>query len=110
MGAVWIAPEEIAMNWDRYDTPMGPAGYLVTDVCANDVCQVLIDRGLFYLCGAKPGQESAFGCGRWFCGQHLFQITNDLALCDGCKAARIEELRVPAGQGTARWTSSRRNR
>lgn len=60
------------MGYARYDTPLGPAGYAVTDTCHHDGCDMEIDRGLGHLCGDEPGCETEDSCGRWFCGGHLF--------------------------------------
>lgn len=46
------------------------AGYSVETVCEQDGCTERIDRGLAYLCGATPGGDE-YGCGGYFCGQHL---------------------------------------
>jgi hypothetical protein len=60
------------MGYARYDTPMGPAGYAVEDVCHEDGCSAEIDRGLGYLCGSEPGRPDEHGCGKWFCEEHLY--------------------------------------
>lgn len=59
------------MGYAYYGTPLGPAGYSVTDTCHHSRCPVEIDRGLAHLCGNEPGREDEVGCGRWFCGTHL---------------------------------------
>lgn len=46
------------------------AGYSVATVCEEDGCEENIDRGLVHLCGATPGGDE-YGCGGYFCGQHL---------------------------------------
>lgn len=50
-------------------------------------CDESIDRGLGFLCGDQPGRPSEFGCGRWFCGQHLFSApepVDGLGICGPC--------------------------
>jgi hypothetical protein len=77
------------MGYARYGTPMGPAGYDVDDVCHEEGCSEAIDRGLDCLCGGVPGYADEFGCGRWFCGEHLFMAPAHIelaggGLCGGC--------------------------
>ena len=59
------------MGYAWYETPMGPGGYAVEDVCFEDGCSEPIDRGLSYLCGTQPGRPDEHGCGHWFCDAHL---------------------------------------
>ncbi|MCD9144359.1 hypothetical protein [Streptomyces albireticuli] len=47
------------------------AGYSVVAVCDESGCAEQIDRGLACLCGTHPGGDE-YGCGGYFCGQHLF--------------------------------------
>ncbi|WP_328632011.1 hypothetical protein [Streptomyces sp. NBC_00356] len=47
------------------------AGYSVEATCEQDGCQEQIDRGLAHLCGAQPGGDE-YGCGGYFCGEHLY--------------------------------------
>lgn len=80
------------MGYAYYDTPLGPAGYSVDDTCHEPDCTEAIDRGLAYLCGDTPGAPDEYGCGKWYCGDHLFstptsiQITGE-GLCCSCLAA-----------------------
>lgn len=60
------------MGYGSYETPLGTGGYNVPDLCNLDGCTEEIDRGLAYLCGNYPGVPEGGGCGRWFCGSHLF--------------------------------------
>jgi len=60
------------MGYAIYETPLGPAGYGVEDVCHEEGCTEEIDRGVAYLCGDQPGRPSERGCGRWFCSGHLY--------------------------------------
>src|SRR5690348_3338343 len=78
------------MGWARYGTPLGDAGYAVDDTCHRDGCDERIDRGLAYLCGSEPGRESETGCGRWFCGAHLYGLPDAVegilggGMCEPC--------------------------
>lgn len=45
------------------------AGYAVEATCDQDGCDAEIDRG--HLCGRTPG-GGEYGCGGYFCGQHLW--------------------------------------
>lgn len=49
------------------------AGYGVRATCDQHDCDAEIDRGLGYLCGSEPHDETDDnpGCGRYFCGDHL---------------------------------------
>lgn len=72
------------MGYAFYDTPHGPAGYGVDDVCHVEGCTAEIDRGLSYLCGDHPISPE-IGCGWWFCADHLFYaIDAEQSLCGGC--------------------------
>lgn len=59
------AAYEVYRNGEKIE-----AGYAVEAVCDKDGCNEKIDRGLAYLCGQTPGGDE-FGCGGYFCGQHL---------------------------------------
>lgn len=74
------------MGYAWYDTPMGPGGYGVEDVCFEGECGTKIDRGLSYLCGMTPGRADEHGCGHWFCDAHLYAapIGIDGYLCNNC--------------------------
>lgn len=74
------------MGYAWYDTPMGPGGYAVEDVCFEGECDTTIDRGLSYLCGTTPGRADEHGCGHWFCDAHLYAapIGIDGYLCNNC--------------------------
>jgi len=60
------------MGYAVYDTPRGPAGYGIPDVCHTAGCAERIDRGLGFLCGNQPGAADEYGCGWWFCAEHLY--------------------------------------
>lgn len=86
-----------AMGYAWYDTPMGEAGYGVEDVCNLDGCEEKIDRGLAFLCGEQPGRKGEHGCGRWFCGEHLFGLPDAVegiaggGMCKACIDAFYEK-------------------
>lgn len=57
-------------------------GYYVRAICDEDGCEAHIDRGLAYVCGGMhDGGE--WGCGRYFCGDHLF-FGGPTQLCPSC--------------------------
>jgi hypothetical protein len=73
------------------------AGYSVEAVCEETGCEQDIDRGLYHLCGNTPGGDE-YGCGGYFCGQHLFLGSGapvSEGLCERCdrryKAAHPED-------------------
>lgn len=75
------------MGYAFYDTPMGEAGYSVEDICHKEGCDEEIDRGLGFLCGNTPGQADEYGCGRWFCGDHLCCAPAEVEIIGGlCEA------------------------
>lgn len=77
------------MGYAYYDTQLGPAGYSVEDVCHEPECDEAIDRGLAYLCGNVPGYEwDEFGCGRWYCGDHLFMPPEGIEITGGGLCSR----------------------
>lgn len=57
----------------RRDGETIEAGYGVEAVCEEDGCTEKIDRGLGCLCGGMPGGDE-YGCGGYFCGQHLYGV------------------------------------
>jgi hypothetical protein len=74
------------MGYGSYQTPLGLAGYNIEDVCNRDNCRAKIDRGMAFLCGDQPGHQTEAGCGRWFCGHHLFGTGqgDGLSRCSDC--------------------------
>jgi hypothetical protein len=48
-------------------------GYGVRATCDLKGCKTKIDRGLGYVCGNMHG-GGEFGCGRYFCSEHLTYI------------------------------------
>ncbi len=75
------------MGYAIYETPMGDAGYAVSDICHEEGCTEKIDRGVAYLCGDQPGYQSEYGCGRWFCGEHMYGGPEE-SLGGHCRACR----------------------
>lgn len=66
------------MGYARYTVILNgetiDAGYDVPDICHQDGCSTVIDRGLDFLCGERPGDnEPGHGCGRYFCNAHLYE-------------------------------------
>lgn len=59
------------------------AGYNVADICNRPDCNIEIDRGMAYLCGAVPGGDE-YGCGGYFCGEHL--LVGSPPQCERCRA------------------------
>jgi hypothetical protein len=75
------------------------AGYGVEDVCNLAVCTVDIDRGLGFLCGQRPGGDE-FGCGHYFCADHLFyaQVGDaSVQVCEKCLDVINADLLDPDG-------------
>lgn len=73
------------------------AGYSVETVCEEDGCTEQIDRGLGYLCGKTPGGDE-YGCGGYYCGQHLYIGPNDDTgdLCERCTQAYARQVAATA--------------
>ncbi|WP_433363901.1 hypothetical protein [Streptosporangium sp. CA-115845] len=71
---------EVYRNGERIE-----AGYAVEDTCNRDGCEAKIDRGLGCLCGHTPGGDE-FGCGHYFCEEHLFVSMRDdePQMCEPC--------------------------
>lgn len=65
-------------NWQR------DIGYGVPAICDHPDCEVEIDRGLGYVCGADAfGGEK--GCGLFFCSQHQVDLHQR---CERCAKRR----------------------
>ena len=79
------------MGYARYQTAPGLAGYSVEDTCHESGCGEKIDRGLAYLCGGTPGSPDEFGCGEWFCGEHLFMPRGMHATIPGGQCERCAD-------------------
>lgn len=72
-----------AVGWDAHW--QRDVGYGVPSICDQPGCGAQIDRGLSYVCGSDPfGGE--YGCGLYFCGQHLGANFDDKRgwLCERC--------------------------
>jgi hypothetical protein len=73
------------------------AGYGIDAVCEQEGCEEQIDRGLGRLCGAEPGGDE-YGCGGYFCGEHLFGgVGSAQGLCGGCSKTWEENQPDPEG-------------
>lgn len=63
-------------------------GYGVPALCDHPKCAKKINRGLSYCCG---GYLSGYGCGLYFCSDHLVCVRkphgcdDDIELCSRCK-------------------------
>lgn len=51
-------------------------GYSHIGVCSEPGCDEEIDKGLYFTCGGLEGVNGQRGCGRHFCGSHLFYVTS----------------------------------
>jgi hypothetical protein len=87
------------MGYAHYGTPMGPAGYGITDVCFEDGCTAKIDRGLSYLCGMTPGRADEHGCGHWFCDAHLYAAPEGIDGCYLCNDCTLQYDGVDDDEG-----------
>lgn len=71
-------------NWQR------DIGYGVPAVCDHPGCNKEIDRGLYYVCGGDAyGGE--FGCGLYFCSEHLHYADFDddcTQVCERCASGQ----------------------
>jgi len=85
------------MGYAIYGTPLGDAGYGVEDICHQEGCSEEIDRGLECLCGDEPGRPSESGCGRWFCGEHLYGGWPQ-SRCRACLEAGDDQREQAGGQ------------
>jgi hypothetical protein len=71
-------------------------GYSVEAKCDEPGCDADIDRGLSYVCGGMHGGDGV-GCGKYFCGKHLFYGSPDdcretYQLCKKCFALNKEDI------------------
>jgi hypothetical protein len=79
------------MGWAHCGTDdMGrEIGYGIPATCDHPDCNKPIDRGLAYCCGGMHGGQGYydedlkvyFGCGRYFCTEHLSALGNLCAEC-----------------------------
>lgn len=58
-------------------------GYGVPAICDDPECKNEIDRGLSYACGGAPFGGDC-GCGRHFCGSHLWLNDEAIQVCHCC--------------------------
>jgi hypothetical protein len=74
------------------------AGYAIEATCDEKDCTARIDRSLGYLCGRSPGGDE-WGCGNYFCSEHLFFVVVDDApqMCERCADRAVER----ADEGTS---------
>lgn len=76
------------MGYGYYILPDGrEAGYGVTATCDVIGCEAEIDRGLAYLCGNAPDghrDSEEFGCGLYFCLDHLDDHECSWPECEDC--------------------------
>ena len=89
-----IRLRHICMRWSiGFDSNWGrDIGYGVPSNCDHPKCNNDIDRGLGYVCGSDP-RGGEYGCGLYFCGQHLFYhqprgSDRPLQLCPRCVRRR----------------------
>lgn len=79
------------MGWSYGINEQGrEVGYAVEAECDTASCNAQIDRGLAYVCGGMhDGGE--FGCGRYFCPDHLFLSQHPVFVCRDCLLAEEAE-------------------
>lgn len=80
------------MGWARGVNMYGrDIGYAVEATCDEPGCEACIDRGLGYCCGdlARVYGDDVPGCGRYFCGDHLYY--GRPPLCGACMDEYAEE-------------------
>jgi hypothetical protein len=58
-------------------------GYSVKDICNAEGCEVEINRGISYRCGGVHNLRDDYGCGNFFCGNHMYFGSKD-HLCEKC--------------------------
>jgi hypothetical protein len=69
-------------------------GYGVEATCDQPGCDAKIDRGIGYLCGDHAGLAVVLdgadgpGCGRYYCGQHNYFLSEDGSCDHRVRAAR----------------------
>jgi len=66
-------------NWNR------DIGYGVPAYCDHPGCGEEIDRGIAHVCGGEP-YGGDYGCGLYFCSQHLYLASYRPQLCAQCRA------------------------
>ena len=74
-------------------------GYSVQATCDHPGCETQIDRGLAYVCGGMH-DGGDYGCGRYFCGEHMYWSPRRGERCARCnrltkaEQAAIARMRV----------------
>lgn len=61
------------MGWAYGEVDGRKVGYAVSAKCDEKGCKTKIDRGLGYVCGDMHG-GGEYGCGGYFCAEHLVYI------------------------------------
>lgn len=88
------------MGWSLGQNSEGrDVGYGVPAHCDHPDCGAEIDRGLSYVCGGEP-DGGEYGCGLFFCGDHLFGSHN---LCDRCYSKQPPFDPTPDHPDWMRW-------
>ena len=78
------------MGWGTGTNADGrEVGYMVSGVCEAEGCGAEIDLGLAYVCGDMH-DGGAYGCGRYFCYDHLNIAIAPEQLCTPCEALWLE--------------------
>ena len=81
------------------DTNKRWQGYGVPAICEHPDCNEEVDRGLGCMCGNGPDDER--GCGRFFCGKHLYVSEDDVQVCEQCLEGKEPFQMKP---DTREWT------
>lgn len=94
-GDRWMFCLECDQTFDL-DPPLGTnadgreVGYRVDGVCEAEGCDAEIDLGLGYACGNMP-DGGAYGCGKYFCYDHLNIGLAPEQLCTPCEELYLED-------------------
>lgn len=88
-------------NWKR------DVGYGVPAICDQPKCTAEIDRGLSFVCGGDP-YGGDYGCGLYFCSQHLFYrqprgAESHIQLCPRCYAYKSPYNPKPDTKEWVKW-------
>lgn len=65
-------------------------GYNVEAKCDKPGCDKDIDRGLGYVCGGMH-DGGDIGCGKYFCGNHLYVMCVPQQACAMCRDRFLKE-------------------
>lgn len=77
-------------------------GYGVPAYCDHPGCTKEIDRGLNYVCGGDP-HGGEYGCGLYFCSEHLFLSSRRPQRCARCKRGRKPFLPTSEHPTWVKW-------